>query len=138
MKRSEALAYRSAIESAASFFSDREALNSKWMFPTFSDLIGITVEEGTRFRYNGDLYKMRQTAVIQEIYPPSIDTASLYVRVSEDDQGSIDNPIPFELNMELIENKYYTQNGVLYRCRESLNACYWNLSDVTGRYVEVV
>ena len=41
--------------------------------------------------------------------------------------------------MELIEGKYYSQNGVVYLCTRSTGqAVYHNLSDLVGIYVQVI
>lgn len=139
MKKSKALEFRRHIESSAALQDDSTALESLWMFPKFEDLIGKTIDQGIRFRYNGKLYKTRQSVVIQDQYPPSISTAALFVRIAENDAGNTaDNPIPFEKNMELNEGKYYLQNGITYVCTRKLDACYWNLNDVVGSYVDVI
>lgn len=40
--------------------------------------------------------------------------------------------------MELEAGKYYKQDGAVYKCIRSLAACYWNLKDIVGNYVEKV
>jgi hypothetical protein len=72
------------------------------------------------------------------IYPPSIDTASLYKEVTPDDDtlGTKDNPIEYSGNMALEEGKYYTQNGVKYLCtRDTINPVYADLIGLVGIYV---
>lgn len=40
--------------------------------------------------------------------------------------------------MELLEGKYYTQGGVVYRCtRDTGQAVYQDLSALVGIYVEI-
>ena len=60
------------------------------------------------------------------------------MQVVKDDAGTIDNPIPFEVNMELVEGKYYTEDGVKYLCVRALAQSVWHLADLVGNYVQVV
>ena len=45
--------------------------------------------------------KARQTHVAQEIFPPSLDTASLYEVIVKNHEGTKDDPIPFTIPMEI-------------------------------------
>jgi len=40
--------------------------------------------------------------------------------------------------MELVQGKYYSENGVTYLCIRSLDASYWELSALVGNYVTEV
>ncbi len=79
---------------------------------------------------------------MQAQYPPSVDTAALYVGIVDTTVdgtlGTRENPIAFRLNMELEQGKFYKQDGAVYKCIRSLAACYWNLKDIVGNYVEKV
>lgn len=117
--------------------TDEEALNNIELFPTWQSKLGIQVNQGERLYFDDKLYKVLQTHTPQEDWRPD-STASLYVQVVADDSGTIDNPIPFELNMELVEGKYYTEENVKYLCTRSLAQSVWHLADLVGNYVEVV
>lgn len=125
------------IEKAAESLSDSDALEAIEMFPWWKP--DTQYEMGKRLRYEDKLWKVLQLHTSQEAYPPSIYTASLYAEVERPGQGdSIDNPIPYNNNMELIENKYYSQNDIVYRCIRSTGIpVYNNLADLVGLYVEV-
>ena len=130
------------FKQASSFIqklSDNEALKNKEIYLDFNKLIGKTVPIGYKFTYEDKLYKTRQDKLlIQEQYKPSIDTASLYEEINEQNQGTIDDPIPYN-NMELFEGLYYIQNEVIYKCTRSTGTpVFHNLSDLVGIYVEVV
>jgi hypothetical protein len=48
------------------------------------------------------------------------------------------DPIPYDGNMILEQNKYYIQNDVLYICtRDTINPVYNPLVELIGLYVEV-
>lgn len=117
--------------------TDKEALDNIELFPSWISKIGIQVNQGERLYFDNKLYKVLQTHTPQEQWRPDT-TASLYVQVVADDSGTESNPIEYQLNMELIEGKYYTEAGVKYRCTRSLAQSVWHLADLVGNYVEVV
>lgn len=119
--------------------TDEEALENIELFPTWQSKIGVQVNQGDRLYFDDKLFKVLQTHTPQEDWRPDT-TASLYVQVviESEDTGTIDNPIPYSLNMELVEGKYYIEDDVKYLCTRGLSASYWPLRDLVGNYVEVV
>lgn len=119
--------------------SDNDALKVKEWYPHWEDYIGQTIKAGFVTLYADNLWRARQTHTAMEIYPPSIDTASLYEVIVEGHAGTADDPIPYTPPMEIFADKYYTQNDVVYLCtRDSGTALSYNLADLVGLYVEVV
>lgn len=119
--------------------SDNDALKVKEWYPHWEDYIGQTIEAGFVTLYADNLWRARQTHTAMEIYPPSMDTASLYEVIVEGHEGTADDPIPFTPPMEIFMDKYYVQDGVVYRCtRDSGMALSYNLADLVGLYVERV
>ena len=119
--------------------TDNEALSVKDFYPSWESKIGDNVEIGYKMRYGDNLWKVRQNHLVQEIYPPSKDTTALYEVIEEQHEGTIEDPIPYVPPMEIFSGKYYTQNGVKYRCtRDSLTALSHDLSALVGLYVEIV
>lgn len=116
---------------------DNAALEYKEIYPQWESKIGKQVAMGDRLYFDDKLFKVLQTHTPQEDWRPDT-TASLYVQVVADDSGTIDNPIAFEINMELVEGKYYTDEGVKYLCIRELAQCVWHLSALVGNYVEAV
>lgn len=118
--------------------TDQEALSLKDFYPTWDSKIGDNVEIGYKMTYGGNLWKVRQNHLIQEIYPPSLSTAALYEVIEEQHEGTSEDPIPYVPPMEIFGGKYYTQYGVKYRCtRDSLTALAHDLSALVGLYVEL-
>lgn len=117
--------------------TDKEALDNIELFPTWISKIGVQVNQGDRLYFDDKLFKVLQTHTVQEEWKPDVAT-SLYVQVVNDDAGTKDNPIAFELNMELVQGKYYTEEGVEYLCIRELAQCVWHLAALVGNYVEVV
>lgn len=119
--------------------TDNEALSVKDFYPTWESKIGDNVEQGYKMLYDGNLWRVRQNHLIQEIYPPSLATAALYEVIEEQHAGTLEDPIPYVPPMEIFNGKYYTQNSVTYRCtRDSGIALTHDLSALVELYVEIV
>ena len=136
MKRSKALALRALIEKAAVSLSDTDALDGVELFPAWA--VGLSYTAGERLRYGDKLYRVLQAHTSQADWTPD-STPSLYAEVEKPGQGDTpDDPIPYSGNMELFEGKYYSQDGVTYRCTRSTGTPVYNaLRDLVGTYVEV-
>lgn len=118
--------------------TDAEALENIELFPTWQSKIGTQVEQGERLYFDDKLFKVLQTHIPQEDWRPDV-ASSLYVQVVADSgQGTIDNPIQYSMNMELVEGKYYAEDGVTYLCIRALAQSVWHLADLVGNYVQVV
>lgn len=143
MKRNDILKYRAAIEAGSNAVerSDAESLKVKGIYPLWEELVGTTAEKaGFRFTYGGDLYKtIPVNNTFAAHWVPGVGTESLYTRIDEAHAGTLDDPIPYNGNMELFEGLYYSQNGVVYLCTRSTGQpVYHDLSALVGIYVEVV
>jgi hypothetical protein len=117
--------------------TNNQALSVKEFYPKWEDKVGSTIESGYITLYQDNLWKARQTHTALEVYPPSVNTASLYEVVNEEHEGTIEDPIPYIPPMEIFNGKYYLQNGVTYKCiRDSGTALAHDLSSLIGIYVE--
>lgn len=120
-------------------FTDEEALEHKMFYPVWNDIIGQSVDEGFKFTYKDSLYKVKQPHTLAKEWIPDNGTESLYEEINEKNKGTIDDPIPYNNNMELINGKYYIQDNIIYLCnRGSGQPVYNPLSELVGIYVEVV
>lgn len=113
--------------------TDDEALQVKDLYPAWEEFVGKSLSIGMKVLYAGKLYRVRQEiASVLENQPPSIDTAALYEEINETHAGTLEDPIPYNNNMELEQGKYYTQSGVTYYCHTgSGQAVYNDLKDLT-------
>lgn len=120
--------------------TNKEALTLKELHPEWKDFVGKSLKAKFRVRYEGRLYRVRQEiSTVLANQPPSVDTAALYEEINEGNAGTLDDPIPYNNNMELFEGKYYSQNGIVYKCNRSTGqAVYHDLSALVGLYVEKV
>lgn len=120
--------------------TDEEALEAKSFYPEWETFIGKSLSTGMKVVYEDRLYKVKQDiSTVLENQFPSVDTAALYEEINEQHEGTLEDPIPYNNNMELFVDKYYIQNDIIYRCTRSTGqAVYHNLSDLVGIYVEQV
>lgn len=120
--------------------TDQEALQCKSLYPSWNSYIGKSLNAGEKITYKGRLYKVRQTiSQVLENQPPSVDTAALYEEIVEDHAGTLEDPIPYNNNMELFKEKYYIQNDIIYLCtRDTGQPVYHNLADLVNLYVQKV
>ena len=118
--------------------TDNESLSVKELYPSWDSKIGKNVEVGYKLLYNDNLWRVRQNHTVQEIYPPSLMTSSLYEIINYQHEGTIEDPIPYIPPMEIFKDKYYIQNNVVYKCtRDSETALSHDLSALVGMYVIV-
>ena len=123
-------------KSEMAILEDKDALEVLELYPQWHS--GKTYAAGDRVKYDDKLWKVVQGHTSLESWKPDV-AASLFVQVQIDsEQGTKDNPIEYSLNMELIEGKYYTQDGVLYKCIRALAQSVWDLSALVGNFVEIV
>lgn len=119
--------------------TDEEALDKSIAIYNWDKYIGKTLQVGQVCVYNDKVYRIRQDHTVQDIYPPSLDTASLYEVIELLPTGEKDDPIPYTPPMEIFSDKYYTQDNTLYLCiRNSETALSHNLSDLINLYVEQI
>lgn len=119
--------------------TDNESLSVKDFYPTWQSKIGDNVEQGYKMLYDGNLWRVRQNHLIQEIYPPSLSTAALYEVINYQHEGTLEDPIPYVPPMEIFKDKYYIQNDVVYLCtRDSGIALSHDLNALVGTYVVIV
>lgn len=137
MTRERALQLRAMIEKASVSLPDEDALEAVELFPVWAADTAYAADQ--RLRYGDKLYKVRQDHTSQADWLPDR-TPSLYAEVEKPGQGDTpENPIPYGGNMELLEGKYYSEDGAVYRCFRSTGIPVYNrLADLVGIYVEVV
>ena len=147
-----ALQLRPVIEQASQSLDDSTALTAVELFPKWKDLCekevkddngavskGVEVEKGFRFQHEGKLYRTEQPKYkfVAHYVPGAPGTESLFSKVDEDHSGTIDDPIPYEKNMEIYKGLYYIQYDVKYLCiRSSEQPLQHDLSVLVGHFVE--
>lgn len=120
--------------------TDEDALKRPLLVYEWDTYIGKSLKTGQIVGYESKLYRVRQDiSTVIESHAPQLSTAALYEVIEVASAGTIDDPIPYTPPMEIFNGKYYTQNGVKYKCiRDSQTALSHNLADLVALYVEVV
>ena len=95
--------------------NDNEAFRVKSLYPDFTECIGKQLTAGFKLQDGGKLYKVIQAHTAQADWKPS-ETPALFGLVTESHAGTLEDPIPYVRMMILEQGKYYTQNGVTYKC----------------------
>ena len=118
---------------------DNEALDYMTIIYPWESYLDKELREGMIVVYEDKPWRVRQTHLVLSLYPPSLNTASLYEVIEKEHAGTEDDPIPYSVPMEIFEGKCYVEEGVNYLCtRSSGTALSHNLRDLVGIYVEVV
>lgn len=120
--------------------TDKQSLSIKNMYPAWEDFIGKSLSAKFKVSYKDNLYEVRQTieVVLKDQYP-SDNTAALYKEINETNAGTLEDPIPYNNNIELFEGKYYSQSGITYLCTRSTGQPVYNdLNDLVSIYVTKV
>lgn len=130
------------FQKAAQSLDDADALQIRGIYPTWAELAekgSVTAAAGYKFVHDGKLYKcVNANPTFQADWVPGVGTESLYTRIDETHAGTLEDPIPYSGNMELVSGIYYLQGGVTYRCTRSTGTPVFNaLADLVGIYVEV-
>lgn len=125
--------------------SDSDSLKFKGLYPNWEEFIGKSLKANFKINYLDKLYKTLQevsTVLDQQGYRPGeFGSEALYTEINEPEsgghQGTLEDPIPYNNNMELFEGKYYSHDGVVYKCiRNTEQPVYQDLSGLVGIYVE--
>lgn len=115
---------------------NQEALDRMVVIYDWSKYIGKVLLQGQLCVYNDKVWRSRQEHTVLEVYPPSMDTASLYEVIEIIPTGEKDDPIPYTPPMEIFDGKYYSEDNLLYLCnRDSGTALTHRLADLVGIYV---
>lgn len=132
------LIIQSAVKYARSVANDQEALIIKMLYKEFMAQIGKPLAVGEYVQYGDKLYRVLQAHTAQANWTPDI-AASLFVVIDKEHQGTLEDPIPAQVNMEYFSGKYYIENDVVYLCiRDSGIALQHMPSALVGSYFEII
>lgn len=128
-----------ALKQARAITDDQEALSVQCLYKEWNKQIGKQLNVGEYIQHEGKLYRVLQAHTAQSTWAPGNGTESLFVVIDKEHTGTLEDPIPYNGNMELFNGKYYIQNEVVYLCtRDSCAPLYHDLSSLVGIYVEEV
>lgn len=118
---------------------NNEALEYMAIIYPWDYYLDKVLTDGMMVTYEDKPWRVRQTHTALKVYPPSLSTASLYEAIDKEHSGEVDDPIPYTPPMEIFIDKYYIENGIVYRCiRDSGIALTHSLNSLVGLYVEAL
>lgn len=92
---------------------NKTALKMNLLYPTWQ--VGVKYTKDYKVQYNNKLYKVLQEHTSQENWKPDV-AVTLYQVIDEEHEGTIEDPIPAATNMIYYKDKYYIENGTIYKC----------------------
>ncbi len=92
---------------------DQTAARAVNLYPTWEADIPVYIDD--RYQYNGKLYKCIQAHTTQADWTPDA-TSAMWTVIDIEHAGTIEDPIPWAVNMECYEGKYYIWDKMLYKC----------------------
>lgn len=102
------------LKNTTELANDQTAVKAMNLYPIWK--VGESVSVGERVQHEGKLYKCKTAHVTQENWKPSQDTASIWEVIDVEHAGTTEDPIPYNLNMEVFKDRYYAYESVLYKC----------------------
>ena len=128
-----------AIKQARMITDDQEALEVKSLYKQWECQLGKELNIGEYIQCEDKVYRVLQSHTAQEAWKPGEGTESLYIVIDKEHEGTLEDPIPWNTNMECFNGKYYTEDGLLYLCiRDSGVALHYNITDLIGNYFKIV
>lgn len=123
------------LKAARLTVDDNTALTGMELYPVWA--VGIAVAKDSRYQYNDKLYKVIQPHTTQADWTPDV-AVSLFEVIDVEHSGTAEDPIPWAVNMQCYNGKYYTFDNVLYLCiRDSGIALAYTPDQLIGNYFEL-
>lgn len=124
-----------AIKAMRETAEDQTAARAVELYPSWA--VGLTVAVGDRLQHGGKLYKVIQAHTTQADWTPDV-AVSLFEVIDVEHSGTAEDPIPWAVNMQCYNGKYYTFDNVLYLCiRDSGIALAYTPDQLLGNYFEL-
>lgn len=94
--------------------SNNDAIKFKDYLPDWTDYINKSMPKDFKFKYNNQAYKTIQAVnIVLSNQTPDI-VYALYAIINEEHEGTLEDPIPYQQQMTIEKDKYYSQYGVVY------------------------
>lgn len=87
---------------------------------------GQSYAQGKRVTYNGIVYEVQQQTTSSEVYPPNAEgVLAIYIPLSTDGQGTLEDPYLWIYGMAVQSGEYVTYNGTTYKAKTLMKPCTW-------------
>lgn len=119
-----------ALAATCTTFSDSQALSVPDILPTWQEFLdsGREIPSGVCVMHDGQCYRQAQSAPIKpEAHRPqgSPGMSAVYRPVVPGHTGTLDDPIPWVYEMDCFKDKYYSNEGKVYLCKQDMTPCVW-------------
>ena len=100
-----------AIKQARTITDDQEALSVQCLYKEWDKQIGKQLNVGEYVQHEGKLYRVLQAHTAQSTWAPGNGTESIFVVIDKEHAGTLEDPIPYNGNMEFTMNcfKYLSE-----------------------------
>lgn len=105
-----------------------QALAMPDILPTWSELLerGEKIKQGAYLMKDGQCYRAMQDVTPIESQPPGADgMLAVYRPIDKEHAGTLEDPIPWVNGMDCFKDKYYSNEGKVYLCKQDMTPCVW-------------
>lgn len=127
-KQEQALTFLRSMAFTYTTLTDAQALSMPDILPTWAELLerGEKIADGVCLMKDGQCYRVMQEVIPIESQPPGADgMLAVYRPIDRDHAGTIDDPIPWVSGMNCFKDKYYSNDGEVYLCKQDMTPCVW-------------
>lgn len=112
------------LETLAPMLTDEQALkvaDADW--PQWA--ASTRLDEGSIIRHGNGLYRVMQTVTAQEHQPPDAEgMLAVYRPIVQGRAGTLEDPIPFVVGMDVNTSLHYSYEGVVYLAKGDMKPCH--------------
>lgn len=127
-REQQAVLFLRSMATIATTISDKDAISMPDILPTWSELLerGEKVLAGVCLMHSGQCYRVVQEVKPIESQPPGADgMLAVYRPIDKEHAGTLKDPIPWVNGMDCFKDKYYSNEGKVYLCKQDMTPCVW-------------
>lgn len=124
----QAVSFIRAMAMTATTLTDTQALSMPDILPTWAELLerGEKIAAGVCLMKDGQCYRVMQEVIPSESQPPGADgMLAVYRPIDKEHAGTLKDPIPWANGMDCFKDKYYSNEGKVYLCKQDMTPCVW-------------
>ena len=128
IQEQQTVSFIRAMAMTATTLTDTQALSMPDILPTWSELLelGGKVQSGVCLMHAGQCYRVVQAVTPLESQPPDSDgMLAIYRPIDKEHAGTLKDPIPWVNGMDCFKDKYYSNEGKVYLCKQDMTPCVW-------------
>ncbi len=126
--QAQSMLFSRSFAATYTLLPDSIALSIHDILPTWSELLerGEKVLAGVCLMHSGQCYRVVQEVKPIESQPPGADgMLAVYRPIDKEHAGTLKDPIPWVDGMDCFKDKYYSNEGKVYLCKQDMTPCVW-------------